>query len=290
MSLSSNLLARPALSCFHTVYKFIRACYTNPVRLWTSAREELTAFHGIMPLIVSRWDLGWSTTVLAYDSCEEGRGVCVQDWPEDRAKQIGRVLERSRFKRNRGGLAPRMAALRQLDPFSDPGTVTSAPPDLSDCLEEWTLDPEFKEVPVSWMCERPWKVQVSRMWKHEQSVHVGEARAGVAALEGWASQPGACGQRVLRLGDNLGVVLALERKRAHAFPLLVQVRRSAAIELARGVRVAERWVPSEINPSDEPSRVFHETEARVCRPNATSAEDGERAVRGHRTAGQGDER
>ena len=111
-----------------------------------SAREEFTAFHGIMPLICSHWGLGWSTSVLAYDSCEEDRGVCRQDWPEDRAKHTGRVLERLRFKRTRCGLAPQMAALRQLDPFSDPGTMISAPPDLLDCLEEWSLDPEFKNM------------------------------------------------------------------------------------------------------------------------------------------------
>ena len=60
---------------------------------------------------------------------------------------------------------------------------------------------------------------------------------------------------MLFLGDNLGCILALSRSRAKDYQMLVQVRRVAAWSLARGVRISFRWIPSEWNTADDPSRL-----------------------------------
>jgi len=100
-----------------------------------------------------------------------------------------------------------------------------------------------------------WAVTRSRRWVYPMAAHMGEARAGVLAALDIVSSGGHPGRQLL-LGDNLGVMLALERRRAHAYPFLVQVGRFAALGLMFGVQIACRWVPSEMNAADEPSRVY----------------------------------
>ena len=83
-------------------------------------------------------------------------------------------------------------------------------------------------------------------------MHLGEARAGSECLLQCCLRGRLHRARVLRLGDNMGVVLPFGRKRASAFQLLCQVRRSAALELACEIGVRDRWFPIEMNPSDPP--------------------------------------
>ena len=63
-----------------------------------------------------------------------------------------------------------------------------------------------------------------------------------------------CHLRQLLIGDNLGICLSFERSRSKDYELLTQIRQFSAYCLARDIHVAVRWVPSEFNASDEPSR------------------------------------
>ena len=87
-------------------------------------------------------------------------------------------------------------------------------------------------------------------------MHLGEARAGSECLLQRCLRGRLRRARVLRLGDNMGVVLAFARKRATAIQLLCQVRRSAALDLACEIDMRGRWFPSELNPSDPPISVL----------------------------------
>ena len=267
------MLYRGALSVFNAIYKFIKSSYDRVTRLWPEVVEELVAFRGLMPLIRSRWDLPWSDTVRCYDSCDTGWGVASRTWEIDDITAVGRTLERSRFRRTVGGLAPRQAALRQLDPFSDRATVLCDRPDPNRCEDLWEIRKDFLEVPARLLLESPWLVEISRGWRSRPVTHEGEARAGVGAAELESSRSGNCGRRQLLVGDNLGMVLAFERKRAHAFPVLVQIRRLAALELAKLWRFSHRWVPSEANPADEVSRIVDETPGRTTRAKASCPPD-----------------
>ena len=62
------------------------------------------------------------------------------------------------------------------------------------------------------------------------------------------------GERMLVLGDNLGVVLAKSKGRAHSYELNCIIRRITMYCLASGVRLSVRWLLSEWNPADKPSR------------------------------------
>ena len=118
------------------------------------------------------------------------------------------------------------------------------------------MDVDFPEVPAWLVAQRPWRILRSERWLYPQAVHLGEARVGSECLLHRCLKGRLHRVRVLRLGDNMGVVLAFGRKRASAFQLLCQVRRSAALELACEIDVRDRWFPSETNPSDPPSRFY----------------------------------
>ena len=62
--------------------------------------------------------------------------------------------------------------------------------------------------------------------------------------------------RQLMLGDIMSAVLCFERCRAIDFHILVQVRKACAYCLARNMYDAYRWIPSERNSADAPSRAF----------------------------------
>ena len=60
--------------------------------------------------------------------------------------------------------------------------------------------------------------------------------------------------RVLMLSDYLVGILALGKGRSSAGGLRRGVCQFGAVALRRNVRPVIRWIPSEINPADAPSR------------------------------------
>ena len=70
-------------------------------------------------------------------------------------------------------------------------------------------------------------------WKVSEDILILEARTLGKACSRVAHSVGMERQRVLMLGDNLGVVLAFSRRRAQSFKLLCQIRRVMALALAR---------------------------------------------------------
>ena len=246
------MLQRPLLSCFASVYKFVRRYRHSWAPLWPTAREELESFLYLMPLIRSDRSRGWLEEVLTHDSCPEGAGACVATRSSARAAAQGRVQERARFVR-RDAAQARGHALSCLDP-DDPLVFVTPPPSFEDVSERWEQDLSFPEVPLEGLVGKDWEVLFCHLWKRKMTVHEGEARAGVPGVANVVLEPGVHSCRLLVLGDNLGVTLSFARSRAGAFPLLVQVRRATALALSRNIFLGFRWIPSEFNSSDEPSR------------------------------------
>ena len=59
--------------------------------------------------------------------------------------------------------------------------------------------------------------------------------------------------------DNLSLCLANTKKRTSSFQLVQVIRSIGALALATGSHCISRWIPSEVNPADEPSRCFKGT-------------------------------
>ena len=93
-----SLLAHPALSCLHSVCKYIQRIGPSRGILWDTVRGELREFQGLMVLLVAAWDRGWVLVVLASDASEWGYGVPAMTAKSSEAAKTGHVAERSRFR------------------------------------------------------------------------------------------------------------------------------------------------------------------------------------------------
>jgi len=249
------LLVRHTLSIFHYSYRYIQSMRGCGGRLWASVRAELEAFRDLLPLVESDWSLPWSPVVTATDSSGYGYGECASRWGADVAAEHGRVPERSRYRRKAGAarahafseLQGRAAALA-----TKPAFEAGSEKDLGD---EWEERPDFPEVPEFLLRPERWTVIRGGRWQRAEDIHLSEARALVSALERAGRTRYGLHQRRLYLCDNMGVTLALVRGRAKQMPLLRLVRRWAAISLARNLRPTVRWIPSERDVADAPSRL-----------------------------------
>ena len=84
------MVYRPALAICSSVYKFVRASYTKPCRMWKSVILELILFYNIMPLMQYSWSTHWSSHVLATDACLGGYEVPTAEFGVDSVRDIRR--------------------------------------------------------------------------------------------------------------------------------------------------------------------------------------------------------
>lgn len=164
----------------------------------------------LMPLDVAEWRTAWSDEVLAFDSCDEGRGQADLQLASGEARRARPVCERSRYPRGYGGRYSRECALRRLCLFNGRDTVMIA---LGSWEGDWGEWLDFPEVPFGHVFDVSWGLSGQALWKFSLAAHIGEAQAGQECLE---AAIGRRGVHCRRLGDNLGVELAMERKRAAA--------------------------------------------------------------------------
>jgi hypothetical protein len=101
-----------------------------------------------------------------------------------------------------------------------------------------------------------WHTIASSRWREEEHIKVLELRALSTAVRWVMSFRSAVGKRVLVLSDSHVVVGAVTKGRSSSPQLLRRLRALTALLLAGGIRLSLRWVPSELNPADEPSRRF----------------------------------
>ena len=254
------LIERKLLSLLSAVYVYIRKCYDVTVRLWSSVLEELRHVYHLLPLCSADLRAPWITTCTAYDASKGGYGICTSELGAEEVAALGGWDDRWRFAFD-GPVRPRDALLSDQLPegsfvrgdfLSDPDTVLS-----STRWGDWqppALVESFPEVPTSLLSASRWQVAKAGPWRYCEPIHRLEGRALCLAVRRLARRCSCHGGRHVLLGDNLGLVLAMQKGRAHDFRFLMVVRRVQMIALAAGLRLAHRWIPSERNPADAASR------------------------------------
>ena len=95
---------------------------------------------------------------------------------------------------------------------------------------------------------------VAGKWDREEHNNILEARGVVAVLRHLSRSSPAWHKRVLIFTDSLVTLGCLGKGRSSARGLLRVCRQAAAIQLACRIRLYLRWVPSERNLADAPSR------------------------------------
>ncbi|CAE7509286.1 unnamed protein product, partial [Symbiodinium microadriaticum] len=259
----AGLMCRPTLSVFNTVYRYINSCCYKPCVLWESARQELKAFKGLMIFLHADWTRPWNPYVTATDSSLQGFGIVSSFWRREEVAQVGRTLERSRF-RKLGSHSARDSALQAAgftkDEITNAWKVGEIDSDTLLHQHGWELEKSFAEVPGHLLKADRWKPCLWGRWSREAGILELEVRALVKGLRRVALSTFGSHVGQLILCDNMSVVLAFDRSRARNFKLLLQIRRFTAYCLARNIMCTVRWVPSELNSADEPSRL-HSDEA-----------------------------
>lgn len=243
------MLRREMLSIFRSVYDFKTAHYNKQVRLWRSAADECRWAANLLWICESDMGKQWSGEVTVSDACLSGTATCSMEIHAKDAAEIGSTRELWRYK-SRSSCVKAREIVRQLDPFKDIETVSAELPRL----DPFQLNLDFQNVPQELAQSDHWKVQFSSRMFHKEPITVIEGRATVQSIRHKTRSCKHFNKRHLHFGDNLGMVLAFDRGRAKSFSLLVCCRRACAFSLAAGCQFHHRWLPSEWNKADGPSR------------------------------------
>ena len=178
-----SLANRDLMCLLFTSYKFAREHVTGCVPLWPSAKAELLAFYGLMPLLGSKGWLPWFGRPVATDASEFAYGVCFGSWPEGSTATVGRISERARFRRLPGQSARDHFFMQSGIARDEDGNWEAIPQKTVD----WEVVEDFPEVPISLLDGSRWTPVISRPWKVEgaEDIFILELRAllrGVEAL------------------------------------------------------------------------------------------------------------
>lgn len=211
------LPCRPLLSVLRASYRFVATAWNTSRALWRSVRNELHVLVGLLPVL--RIDLAaqWSGTLLAADSSSRGYGVVYAGASPGHVRRLASDLPRQ---------APTQAGVL----------------------------PQRQEQAVEQIGRAAWSVAITHRWRESEHISVLELRAALAALKWAASRPSSFRRRILLLSDSASTVGALAKGRSPAFSLLLLLRRVAVVCTGFGVRLVPRWIPTQANPADGPSR------------------------------------
>ena len=124
--------------------------------------------------------------------------------------------------------------------------------------DPFQLNLDFQHVPVQIACHPEWKLQLACRMHKPEHITLLEGRGTVQAVRHKMRVEGNYGMKHLHLGDNLGMVLAFDRGRAKAVPLLICCRRATAFAIAGDCVFTHRWIPSEHNAADAGSRQWEQ--------------------------------
>jgi hypothetical protein len=114
-------------------------------------------------------------------------------------------------------------------------------------------DRKFHNVPFG-AVDRDWKTVGMKFWKKRETLPVYEARSSLYAVKHILRKRDNFGKRHLILSDSLTATCAISQGRAQGFTLRRVCSQIGALVLSSGISICIRWIPSEWNPSDNPSR------------------------------------
>ena len=231
------LVRRPALAIFSSVYRFIEAAGRVAFAVWPSVERELAVAIGLAPLLFASVADGWCSNVVASDASMEGMGVVAAPVTHAVVAEVARD--------------------RAMPGSQDPEHYQAVAPAPRAAIAVAQAAPVPRPPPPAQLADVQWTTIVSSRWEREEHINALELRAAMTAVRWALSSSSAMNSRLLLLCDSSAVLGALSKGRSSSVLLLRRCRRMSAWLLASGLRLFMRWVPTEWNPADAPSRAFH---------------------------------
>ena len=242
-----STINRGGMSVFRRLYDFVEHCKV-PRRLTSQERQERLVFAGLIPLLFADLRKQWSNILFCTDASPDGYGVCCREVERSTAESLGRWNERWRFKRlGPEEWAPRRRALGR-DPLVEGITVVGG-----DSIEQG-LNEDFPEVPLDVVDSSHWRTVLMGKWRQKEAITVNEGRALVLCLRRLCRSSRSRGLKHVVLVDSFSLALAVHKGRARSFDILRITQQVAALSIAGGFSVRLRWIASEHNVADGPSR------------------------------------
>lgn len=243
----AGLLQRGLLSVFQAVYVFIQRHYETEVPLWDEVRRELYWAASLIALVKRDLSSPWSDIVHATDASLWGRGIVSTKRSVEDVRRVGSHNDRWRF-----------TAEEEKTVFT---TETSASCEAWDCetlepkqqLEQSCVRASFPEVDLDFIGEDWSEVEGSR-WDRVEPIPILEGRALVWLLQHLARSQRNLGKKHLVLSDSMSAILAISKGRSSTSSMNRICRQVAALSFFTGMSLEGRWIPSELNPADLPSR------------------------------------
>ena len=246
------VLNRCGMPIFRKLYDFVES-QQGPRKLFDSELAEVRNFVGILPLLVADMKRPWSDVLTATDASPEGFGIVESCIEPGEARCLGAWSERFRFKRLPvEEWAPRKRAVPR-DVFGDVVTVIG---NSGLSTNEGFIDnSDFPEVSKDLLNEEKWHtVKMGKWADRSDSITIKEGRALVIALRRLARSSVRRNKNHVILLDNLALSFAVTKGRAHNYSMLRILQQVGSLCLAARLGIFPRWVPSEFNPADGPSR------------------------------------
>ena len=244
---------REMLSVLCHVYRHIKQEPRATALPMTDAlAAELRDIVGLLPLCYTTLDADWSDTLHASDASPYGIGVCYSHVEPGVAGDIGRQAEKLRYavgsstraRASALGVDPKAPAHRSLEFASD-----DARTELESSLSK------FSEVAAGICIHNHWRVVTGFRHSHSEHITQTEGRALLIAAQHSVRSASKYGCKHLFLVDNLALCHAVNRGRSSSFSLQRIIRQLAALSIATGSKFVCRWIPSERNVADFPSRM-----------------------------------
>ena len=256
----AGLAKRCILSIMRAVYSFVSQSYLIRQTAWPSVCYECWLMACMLPLACAELSLPWASEVTATDASTNGSGVCSRDACPKQIQNIAKWSERWRFKRlDPDEWKPRSRTVTLDESISDPTTVKNLSEVGPD--NEWVERKGFPEVPQGFLQGHKWKTLYAGRFLYKEPITILEGRSLLWKLRFDAKNSLNHGSKRLYLVDNFGLALSMGRGRAVNYSVLQLCRRSAALQLFAGIDAHFRWIPSEWNVADAPSRRYA---ARAC--------------------------
>lgn len=249
-----GLLCREFLSCFQACYAFCRKHYHDEVVMWPQVRRELFWASSLLPLVRRDLATPWSARVYATDASFWGRGVAAVDKPVEEVKKVGQVNDRWKFNKSEEDEIFSVETGIPLLPDVETLKVneSAVPAGVGGPLAE-ARGLSTEHVPLRFL-EGDWKKISNGPWERQEGIPTLEGRAIVWVMQHLARSSVQHGRKHLILTDSMSCTLALSKGRSSVSPMNRVCRQVGAILLATGMRVSCRWILSEMNPADGPSR------------------------------------
>ena len=252
-SMTICTLCRPGMSIFRALYDFVEKA-PPPRPLHKKERREVEIFVWLLPLLYGDLRRPWSEKVFCSDASPEGFGVCQTELPLEQVQSIGRWQEKWRFRHlDPSEWRPRQRA-SGLDVIRDVDSVRAG------CCEEspedlYSYNGNFPEVPQDILQPERWSTQLMGKWGNTAThITAKEGDALVLVARHIVRSSASRGKRHLVLVDSFSISMMSCKGRASNFGLLRTAQKLAALSLGGNLSIRTRWIRSEDNVSDGPSR------------------------------------